>query len=178
MKERQKGFLSPLLVLAADTLWCSDFIQSRTAPSGLFGSRTERRQCICDLGVIACCNATETVALLVPSVDLYVDSPEENMQKSLQEKCWREVAHRSNPFKPVQNQCRKILQPLKISWFLSSISPLSLGQLHPNTMVMSSKISIDIFNTQLIYVFVLFHSVLDYIKITLSSLGTSLITHF
>lgn len=38
------------------------------------------QQCICDdLQVIICHSATKAIALLVPSVDIYVNSLEENM---------------------------------------------------------------------------------------------------
>lgn len=83
----QRGFLLPLFVAAANALWCSGFLRADPGlwSQGCLVAGLRRKQCRSvsvfptgDTKVITCHNATDATALLVPSVDLSLDSLEEN----------------------------------------------------------------------------------------------------
>ena len=84
---KQRGFVLPLLVLAANALWCSGFLQvdPGLCSQGCLVAGLRRRQCrsasafpASGTKVITCHSATEATALLIPSVDPSLDSSEEN----------------------------------------------------------------------------------------------------
>lgn len=158
---KAKGFLSALLILAADALCCSGSSQAdlRLCPQGCLAAGL--RECSAAAHLWFGGHHLPQLHWGYSSPGTFSRSICRFFRGKYAEICSREMLNKSSPIrsnpltKPIQNQCRKILQPLKICWFLCSINPLYLGQLCPNTMVSSPKISIDIFNTELIFAFFL-----------------------